>query len=449
MRILLVLLATAALADPARAESPLATKREVPVVATVGELDILRTVGTPPAATAVVNDVAGVLAVGLKPKLLTVKEKAAGVKIVNGPHILLFRLDAQGEARVTPATPVTLPLPPTFTERQNYPLSLAAHPKLPLLYVWQDVQPPGEGSPADDVKSDGFQHLHVYDISSAEPKLVQSVAQGDSFSRGNWGGAIAFDRTLTRLFVPNMQRRVAAALAPVIGYLRVLEDGMIVPNEEEAAELAVGGKGTTADRTGAVTLAARKAYLEQVRTGKVPERAVRYATAATSTFSSFPCGLGFANFSDTVTVICGPLGPVTWDEGNRRAQFNTIVFYPVVAAGYQYRMIAHPTLPVMFLTGVSSTYVYRMEHVDGFLTMLPQRGTLVGATALMSPPVLLGKRNVLACGSAGLLHLVGFDEQGRFNGQCTDVKIAALRVDTLAYSTRFDRLYVAVDEVKK
>ena len=72
-------------------------------------------------------------------------------------------------------------------------------------------------------------------------------------------------------------------MTPSIGYLRLLDDGSVVPNEEETADVAQGGKGTTADRAGAVSLATRKQYLEQVRTGKVLERSVRYATAATST----------------------------------------------------------------------------------------------------------------------------------------------------------------------
>lgn len=449
MRVLTLLIVFAAAMSSAQAESPVAVKRELPIVGKPGELDILRTVPTPPAATAVVSDVAGVLAVGLKPKVPTTKERQAGVKMTNGPHLSLFRLDDKGEPS-TPPVSITLPTSKKIVDRQNYPLSLAAHPKLPLLYVWQDVQPPAEGAPPDNVAKDGFQHLHVYDVSSAEPKLVQSMAGGETYSRGNWAGAINFDRDASRLFVPNMQRRVTTTMTPSIGYLRLLDDGMIVPNEEETADVASidAKKGTTADRTGAVTLAARKAYLEQVRTGKVLERTVRYATSATTTFAGFPAGLGFHNVNDTTTIVCGALGPVTWDEGNRRAQFNSIVFYPVIGVGYRYRMAGHPTLPVAFFTGTTSGFVYRMEHVDGFMTMLPQRGYLNGV-AIASPPVLLGKRSLFACASPNVLHLVQFDDQGRFTGERIDVPITNPAPEALAYSPKFDRLYVPVAEGKK
>lgn len=431
----------------ASAQIPL--KREVPLAAQPGTLDILRTVVTPSAMAAAVSDVAGVLVIAHKPKTQTNKEKLAGVKLINGPHLSFFRLDAQGEITSTAATTVTLPSVPKLADRQNYPLAVVAHPKQPLVYVWQDVAAPAEGAPPDDLKSDGFQHLHVYDVSSAEPKLVQSLAGGESYARGNWAGAIDLDRTGSRLFVPNMQRRITTTFTPSIGYLRLLEDGSVVPNEEESAEVAVGGKGTTADRTGAVSVAARKAYLEQIRTGKVLDRTVRYATAATSTFAGQPSGLGFFNVSDTVTIVCGALGPVTWDEANRRAQFNSTVLYPVVGIGYRYRLVGHPKLPVVFLTGTTSGFVYRMEHVDGFMTMLPQRGTLTGVAAITSSPVLLGDRKVFACGSAGKLHLIGFDEQGVLNGERTDVPVACTSVEALAYSPKFDRLYTVIDEVVK
>jgi hypothetical protein len=432
------------------AQSPPAN-REVKLVAKPGELDILRTVATPAASSAVVSDAGGVLAVALKPVALSNKQKQAGQKQQNGPHIALYKLDAQGEIASTSPALITLPRSKKFpVERQCAALSLVAHPKLPLLYVWQDALPLTKNDGPDAAPPDDHAHLQVYDLASAEPALVQSTAQGETYASGIWAGAIAFDLTASRLFVPNMQRRTTTTVVPAIGYLRVADDGAVIPNEEEAAAaVAVGGKGTTADRSGSVSLAARKAYLEQIRTGKVLDRVVRYATSATSTFAGFPAGLGFFNVSDDVTLVAGPLGPVTWDEANRRAQFNSVVFYPVVGIGYQYRMIGHPKLPVVFLTGLTSDRLYRMEHVDGFLTMLPQRALLGGATAITSPPVLLGDRPLLACGSANLLHLIGFDIAGLFNGERTDVPVANSTVEAIAYSPKFDRLYVAVEEGAK
>ena len=423
---------------PAFAQVAMPVQREVPLAATPGEVDYLRTVPLPPGRAAVVSDVAGVLAVIHKQGKIP------------GPHVSLVRLDDRGEPSKDKPVTIQLPHSKLLTDRDNYPLALTVHPKLPLLYVWQDVVTSFEkGAPVDDPKADGFCHLHVYDISKPEPQLLQSVAQGDTFARGNTAGAIEFDRHATRLFVPNLQRRNAKGVATAsIGFLRVLENGHVVPDDDDVLAAASSGKAGV-DRQADVTAAARKAYLEQVRTGKVLDRATRNATSASAIFAAHPCGLSYFNVSDTVTIVGGPLGPVTWDESNRRAQFNAITFYPIVGIGYRLRLVGHPTLPVIFVSGLSSGFVYRMEHVDGFLTMLPQRGTLAGVTAIASSPVLLGKRPYFACGSAKTLHLIGFDDQGHLNGQRIDVPVVSDTVEAIAYSPRFDKLYTRVDEAKK
>ena len=46
-------------------------------------------------------------------------------------------------------------------------------------------------------------------------------------------------------------------------------------------------------------------------------------------------------------------------------------------------------------------------------------------------------------------NVVGFDEHGMFNGERTDVPVNVPLVQALAYSKRFDRLYVAIDEEAK
>lgn len=417
------------------AQTPLAP-REVVLSAQPGAIDYLEQVTLPPGRAAVVSDVAGVLAVAHK----------SGIT----PQVSLVRLDEHGVPAATKAATITLSYPDELKDRRNFPLALAVHPRLPLLYVWQDdlsTQP--KEAPPKDPATDGFCHLLVYDIRSQEPELLQSLAQGDAFARGNTAGAIALDREASRLFVPNLQRRDAkGALTPSIGYLRVLENGHVVPADDESPAIASTLGGAGIDRKGAVTSAARKAYLEQVRTGKLPDRAVRNATAASTIFAGLPCGLSYFNVSETVTIVGGALGPVTWDEANRRAQFNAISFFPNIGIGYQLRLAGHPTLPVVFFTGLTSGWVYRMEHADGFMTMLPQRGTLAGVAAMTSAPIVLGKRPYFACGSAKTLHLIGFDDLGQLNGQRIDVSVASDTVEALAYSARFDRLYTTVSEAK-
>src|SRR6185295_7665918 len=146
--------------------------------------------------------------------------------------------------------------------------------------------------------------------------------------------------------------------------------GLVLPDEEDDAALQVtgnAGKSTTTDQAG-LKLAARRAYLAEAKAGKLPHRFTRAATSVSATFAGYPCGLSFFPVSETVTIVGGALGPVTWDEGNRRAQFTSIALHPLVGAGYLLRLAGHPKLPVIFVTGLNSNSIFRVEHVDGFLT---------------------------------------------------------------------------------
>lgn len=400
---------------PTRAQSPalspIVTKREVSLVGKPGTLDVLTKVPAASAFVSVVSDTAGVLAVAHAPQPTVTKAMPGDYEITNDPDVTLYRLDAKGELGAT--TSIRLPRAPKLAARRHYPLALAAHPKLPLLYVWQDVIVSGEASPAkpdptDDFAGDGFRHLHVYDLSSPEPRLVQSALGGESFSRGNYAAALAFDRNAGRLFLPNLQRRIKTGFATAIGYIKLRDDGKLV-DDSPAAE---------------------------------PD------AAKVSLYGESPCGLGFLNLSDTRTIVCAGLGPATWDEANRRGQLSVMTFFPTVGGGYRYRMVQHPTLPVLFLTGLGGNYVFRVEHVDGFMTMFPQRGLLPDAV-LTSPPVIVGKRPFVACYSLGVLHLLGFDAEGYFNGERTDIPLSTRKVEALAYSAKYDRLYVTHEEAKK
>lgn len=396
--------------DAARAQSPALAKitpqRELSIAAKPGELDILRKVPTASTFAAVVSDVAGALIVAHAPQPTVTKALPADFAIADGPDLTVYRLDAQGE--VGAASPIRLPRAAKLASRRQYPLAVAVHPKLPLLYVWQDVVAPAEGGPADDQATDGFRHLHIYEIASAEPRLIQSAASGESFSRGSMAAGLAVDRTGSRLFVPNMQRRIKTGPQSMIGYLKLGPDGKVVDDTPAG-----------------------------------------YAAAAkTSLFSETPCGLGYHDVTDSVTIVCAGLGPATWDERNRRAQLNVMTFFPAVGAGYRYRMAVHPSLPVVYLTGQTSSMIYRVEHVDGYFTMFPQRAVLP-SVLITSPPVVVGKRALVACSSVGFVHLLELDAEGYLSGKRSDVALTSRKVEGLAYSAKFDRLYATFDEVKK
>jgi hypothetical protein len=393
------------------AQSPALTgvhaKRELTLKGTPGELDILRKVPTASGFAAVVSDAAGALVVAHAPQPTYTQALPEHFPIADDPDVTVYRLDAQGE--VGAAAPIRLPRAAKLAARRQYPLSVAVHPKLPLLYVWQDVVAPAEKAPPDDQATDGFKHLHLYDLSVSPPKLLQSACHGESFSRGNAAAVIGLDRAGSRLFIPNMQRRTKTGLASMIGYLKLAADGKV------------------ADDTPAAYAAAAKVSL----------------------YGESPCGLGYYDVSDTVTILCAGLGPCTWDEQNRRAQLNVLTFFPSVGAGYRYRMAVNPTTSTVYLTGLGSSNLYRVEHVDGFFTMWPQRALFDGGLLITSPPVVVGKRPLVACSTVGFVHLVKLDAEGYFTGERTDIALTSRKVEALAYSAKYDRLYATYEEVKK
>lgn len=401
-------------ADVALGQPPALTlrqKREISLKGAAGDLDILRKVPTASAFLATVSDAAGALVVAHAPQPTYTQALPEHFPITDDPDLTVYRLDAQGEVgpgEIGKGTPLRLPRAAKLAARRQYPLALAVHPKLPLLYVWQDVVAPAEKAPPDDQAGDGFKHLHIYDLTATPPKLVQSACYGENFSRGNAGAGLGLDRSGTKLFLPNLQRRTKIGWAPMIGYMKLAADGKLADDTPAAYE----------------------------------------AAAKTSLYGETPCGLGYYDVSETVTIVCAGLGPCTWDERNRRAQLNVMTFWPTVGAGYRYRMAVHPRLPILYLSGLGSSNLYRVEHVDGFLTMFPQRGALEGLV-VTSPPVVVGKRSLVACSTSGVVHLAKLDAEGFFTGERVDILLTSRKVEGLAYSAKFDRLYATFEEVKK
>lgn len=402
--------------DVAIGQSPALTathaKRELTLVGKPGELDVLRKIPTASAFLAVVSDVAGALVVVHAPQPTYTQALPEHFPITEDADLTVYRLDAKGElgaAEAAKGTPIRLPRAAKLAARRQYPLSVVAHPKLPLLYVWQDVVASAEKAPRDEQATDGFKHLHIYDLATSPPKLVQSACWGESFSRGNSAAVIGLDRAGTKLFLPNLQRSTKTGLASMIGYVKLAADGKV------------------ADDTPAAYAAAAK----------------------TSLYGETPCGLGFYDVSDTLTIVCAGLGPCTWDERNRRAQLNVLTFFPTVGAGYRYRMAVNPTLSTVYLTGLGSSSVFRVEHVDGFFTMWPQRGTFDGGLLVTSPPVVVGPRPLVACSTLGFVHLLKLDAEGFFSGERVDIALTSRKVEALAYSAKYDRLYATFEEAKK
>ena len=63
-------------------------------------------------------------------------------------------------------------------------------------------------------------------------------------------------------------------------------------------------------------------------------------------------------------------------------------------------------------------------------------------------PVLLAKANQIAVGGFHRLYLLGLDEKGKFKTERQQMVIANQSVEALAYSERFDWIYVGVEKRK-
>lgn len=302
---------------------------------------------------------------------------------------------------------VALPKPATLAALQNYPLSFAFHPKLPLLFVWQDATGQTLTSAKTDTVFKEFDHLLIYNVSNpAAPALVLQTCRGDQFAYGVPYGTLAFNADGTRLFIPALRMKDSpdnSSLA-AMGYLKL-----------DAA-------GTPVKDGGSLAL---------VMQSMAP-------------YTNYPPVLGCFPISDDITLYGGVYGPTTWDAGNRRAPFTAYILN--LNLPHYMRMTLHPKLPQTYTTAMGYPYLYRMEEADGFATLLPQTLTFSGAAATTAP-VVMTKGNLVAFGGANKVFVAALDAEGKLTDKLTQTPIANPAVDALVYSERFDRLYVAVEQL--
>lgn len=385
-----------------------------------------------PAATcAATGDALGIVAVGHK-----VEKRAT---------LSLFRLDAAGKPAGAPVV-VPLPKPATLAARETYPLSIIFHPSLPLLYVWQEVEAlKGDPMPPADPAWKDFDHLHIYALDTAIPELLLSLCRSSRFHTGTVAGTLCFDGATGRLYVPNLRYgKINPPEYAAVGWFSLGGDGLPVAADEEPVkpEPAVAREKAAADRP------ARLAALRTALAADKPVGAFRQTPDKTYGFHAFPCGAGFVPISRDVFIAAGPFGPVTWNAADRRAQALVFLMPVNFVTYYCTRMTSHPRLPVVYATMAGYPYANRVEHADGYLTLAPQVAHIDGA-ALRTGPVVLTKRNLIAWGSTGAVHIAGIDAEGRFKAEGgLQVTVPSATVDGLAYSEKFDLLYVAVEKAK-
>ncbi|MEO8205273.1 MAG: hypothetical protein ABI615_03775 [Chthoniobacterales bacterium] len=332
---------------------------------------------------------------------------AIGHHASNGMHISIYTLDATGTPSVAPAAQVALPTSPALQKSENYPISVAFHPTLPLLYVWQDINAPEMPAAQDDKNPvyKEFDHLLIYAVKGGGSlQLVQSLARGPGFAYKQTLGKLEVDPINQRLFLPNL--RVPKALMDAtasVGYYSLDVQGM------------------------------------PARTASQPTPTPKVLTPLVA----YPVGLGFAGASKDAVIVGAQDGPIVWEFDNRRVNASKIYFHN--AAGLW--VSGHPKLPLVYMAGNNTPKVFCMEHVDGFLTLLPQRVTVDGAS-FQSAPVVMTKQNRIAVGGINFVYTFKLDATGRLTTEMEQSPLSQARVSALAYSEKLDRLYVGVDLLK-
>lgn len=399
-------------------------------------MPFVTTVVAPAARFSAVSEVAGALAVGHRPK--------------QPAHVSIFRLDAQGQ--IVPGEPVTilLPKPAALGARPNHVIGMAWHPRFPLLYVWQDVEPqPAEGPPIDPATSAEFDHLLVYSLEEAQLNLVLATARGADFYCGNAGGGFALNATATRLYVPNMQQPdKMKKMVTAIGWLWLDPDGLPVfakPDEKPNEVSLPTAKPSSLDPPAAATArAAKLALWEQAKVAGQP-LVLRKTQEVTVQFHySYPSPACYAPIDDDAVLLTASAGIMSWAISDRLGRFS--YFYLLPQVPHRYRLALHPDLPVVYVTTlIYDGRIIRMEHADGAITLTPQT-VLLDNIVTYSPVQVLTKRNQLAVGANGWVCLVDLDERGRFKPQGFRMTVNNPTVETIAWSSKFERLYVPVEK---
>ena len=411
-----VMLLLAACALRARADLPRVTIAIGPPAA--GGTEKCVKALAPLAQCMAVSEVGSVLVAGMAPPL-----PVAPAQPEPGA-LLVYSLDAAGAIVAGEPKRIPLPRPASLAAFKVMPTAVYAHPRLPVVYVWQDVMPaesaPSVPPPPDVVQRD-FDHLLIYKVAGGTLELVKATARGQSFGYSLTYGVLVSDATegappadaaadpdaQERLYLPNLQRPVPdstpTTYSPLFGYVPLgAADGM--PAEAEGALVIKSwpdpsNHGHIAHPMGAVPLSKRLVLLG-----------------------------GFTQVSSMEL------------EGE-----GTSFSMPCDGSHYDY-MTGHPTLPRIYATGLSTNYVYTFEHVDGAFTMLPQRGT-VDSLAANSQPVIDVKSNRLLIGGSSGLHLIALDVEGLFTGTQQLLSVGHA-VRAVAYSPKFDRIYVPVEKLE-
>jgi hypothetical protein len=343
-------------------------------------------------------------------------------------HVSLIKLDAKGNPAAY-SIPLKLPRPAGLGKHANYPLALAFHPRLPVLYVWQDIAIPytnPEAAQPPDLKN--FDHLHIYSVAKEPPELLASLCRGPEYLYGSSGGALLSESSGGFLYVPNLKDLKNSGIFR-FGRFALDEAGLPKLEAKDAA----------------LPLPARLKRLAELNAAKpiVPQQITLTDYVTLFPFNPFGSGMSFVEAGPNVVIAGGHTGLISWRPDDKRVTLSGLAF-----RHHGYQMITgHSHLPSMYSTLFNSDMLTRAEQVEGYLTMVPQTYKVPDAN-LYSQPSVFDKGKKLAIGGRYRIYVLNLDDTGRCLPEVVQVPIMNPAVQAMAYSQRFDRLYVSIEVSK-
>ncbi len=340
------------------------------------------------------------MAVGVRDLSIGDAQRKLAVAFAAGRPIKACLLDLNAAGHFATGIPLLLPLPEVEGHKGvvGEPVAVLFHPKLPLLYLWRRRG-------AEAAKVDVFAHLVVFDVSDVKSlRVVATACIGEAFQSEMLPSALALDPRARRLFLPNLRlRQDAKSFKPALGYLALDAQGLPVvkPNAQSAATL--------------------------VETGE---------------FALYASGMGMVALGENILVTGGWRGVLYWDTRNRLAALNGFNF------------IGFPRDEIFSLADERRIYaaapgtgaLRSIRHVDGYPSLLPEEHLIPKAAFSAKPVLLKGKAPALAIAGDGKIHFAGLTPEGSFSKSDVDLTVAWMPKGVpLAYSVRFDRLYIPVE----
>ena len=342
-------------------------------------------------------------------------------------YLLAFPLDAQGNLGDAEPTRTDMPRAESLGVFISYPLDIAFHPGKPLLYVWQDMRGPRENHPPRDMIFRDLRHLLVYRIEDGSPKLQAHLASGISYAFGMREGNLGIDIANKRLYVPNTQRifeEDKRYFEVMVGYIELDDEGM--PLMEDGRERLVRHKANVRYRCYGLDPAAGYHLFPDGQSGMLPVTG------------------DMVMYTDKHDLVTTNMNPAKARKLKLPLSIS-MPFFPLYWFSWT-RCVAHPVLQVVYATSGGS--VLRVEHVDGYPTLMPQR-VFVNETVRSSPVAIeqQGDRpGCIAVSGGQAVLLFNIDKQGYLTGTVEKIPVNHW-VQSLAYSRKFDKLYVPVDKL--